>query len=77
VIEACGLDASAARAEAIRRLGERADQLSSFLKVTRQDRAQLPRLLATTPEDSAAKLRALELDQRIDVTVNSLRAVAE
>jgi small conductance mechanosensitive channel len=77
VIEAFGLDASAARAEAIRRLGERADQLSSFLKVTRQDRVQLARLLATTPDDSAAKLRALELDQRIDVTVNSLRTVAD
>ena len=77
VIEAFGLDASAARAEAIRRLGERADQLSSFLKVTRQDRTQLARLLATTPEYSAAKLRALELDQRIDVTVNSLRTVAD
>jgi small conductance mechanosensitive channel len=77
VIEAFGLDASAARAEAIRRLGERADQLSSFLKVTRQDRVQLARLLATTPDDSAAKLRALELDQRIDVTVNSLRTIAE
>ncbi|MEM9304084.1 MAG: hypothetical protein AAGE01_18360, partial [Pseudomonadota bacterium] len=71
------IDDTAARQEVVELLSTNANELVAFIDVTREERTQLARLLALSPDDGDLKREALQLDDRRDAAVDSLRGMAE
>jgi hypothetical protein len=77
LLDELGIDSANSREGLLQRLLDRAETVAARVQVTRDAQLQMADVIASAPGDSISKLRSVQLDQRLDAAIESLRLITD